>query len=486
VATYPLVFFRVVGAIVSTASSFSTKIHKSTSGMAASSSRTRASTTATNDDPAALLEFCAVVGTKLPLRPDDKYQVRTPPYYRAILNLAMVMPSYGDRLPPQFTLLDKTFYGNSGSLSCGELIGPKIYLAYERESYSEAQIRTTLQHHRPSSSSSTTPPPFAHLPRPALTDIQLIHPGEAQLLTGGHWQVLTTNVTGERPANANTGVSGKPLYVSYRREQPPPPPPAPQPWTCPPRIVDLCLIDVSKHERVPFGYVQVEQSFNSTCWRGGHALHLCVKYSPACEGQSERPYRPVVLDSYFSSNGGGGRNGKTIGDTTVTSTASMLHHLPMFGFPRGIRILRPGTTVVEEQEREGSRTGRNDGNNGSNGSTIKRKEHDLPLPRYSHFVLTNEHNTTLYGTRLVYYEKVLVSKALPPQAPPTNSPPTTRATRATTDHPYQPPSHALQPPEPDFVANMHHALWTGVVQHRNAVAVVTRRYCVLNDVSITV
>ena len=105
----------------------------------------------------ALLEFCAVVGTKLPLRPDDKYQVHTPPYYRAILNLAMVMPSYGDRLPPQFTLLDKTFYGNSGSLSCGELIGPKIYLAYERESYSEAQARKTLQHHRPSSS-STTPP----------------------------------------------------------------------------------------------------------------------------------------------------------------------------------------------------------------------------------------------------------------------------------------------------------------------------------------
>ena len=37
------------------------------------------------------------------------------------------------------------------------------------------------------------------------------------------------------------------------------------------------------------------------------------------------------------------------------------------------------------------------------------------------------------------------------------------------------------PPHPNFVARMHNAKWTGVIRHRSSVAIVTRRYCLLDD-----
>ena len=98
---------------------------------------------------------------------------------------------------------------------------------------------------------------------------------------------------------------------------------------------------------MPFGYVLIDTSINSTCWRGGNALHFCVKYSPRCEGIVEMPHRPVVLDSYFGSkkknfgggdgggDGGGSERGGSGNSGDSSSSSSMLQHLPMFGFPRG-------------------------------------------------------------------------------------------------------------------------------------------------------
>jgi hypothetical protein len=238
-----------------------------------------------------LLDFFAVVGSKFPLTAEEKYQVQPPITYRSIINIFIYMPSYGDNLKDikNCTIIDKTFYGKSGSLSSGELVGPKIYLAYERESYEEANgrsmVRKNLQKKKEdretlTSSTATT------LPRPALTNIKLIHPGESHLLTGDDWQLLTTNVNGNRPGNVNTGVSGKALYFAYQREnlnseykstkkQEKKKRKRSREWKRRPRIIDLCIIDMSKHERVPFGYVMLEKSLNSTCWRGGHSLHLC-------------------------------------------------------------------------------------------------------------------------------------------------------------------------------------------------------------------
>ena len=129
---------------------------------------------------------------------------------------------------------------------------------------------------------------------------------------------------------------------------------------------------------------------------------------------------------------------------------SLLHNLPMFGFPRGIRIDR----------------------------SYDRKRRK---PKYSHFVLTNEENTILHCTKLIYYTKVLTSKALPLSL----TTPSTRFRTINEEVLYQPPSLQEQAPEQNFVSKIHHALWTGVIKHRSSLAIVTRRYCVINDTCIT-
>ena len=88
----------------------------------------------------------------------------------------------------------------------------------------------------------------------------------------------------------------------------------------------------------------------------------------------------------------------------------------------GIRFTRPDYPIVEEQESE-LILGRSGGSSGSSDRSRRRSgeaeekesgtqsamqtsaQQLLPNLRLSYFVLTDEHNVTLYGTRLVYYER---------------------------------------------------------------------------------
>ena len=106
-----------------------------------------------------LVELFAVVGTKLPLKPDPKYQVQpSPHHYRAINNITIHMPSFSnssfvdEKDKKNWTLLNKTIYGKNGSLSIGEIIGPKIYLGFERETQRQADLRRRLLLHADSTS----------------------------------------------------------------------------------------------------------------------------------------------------------------------------------------------------------------------------------------------------------------------------------------------------------------------------------------------
>ena len=221
------------------------------------------------------------------------------------------------------------------------------------------------------------------------------------MLPGTGWSILTTDNTGDRPANCNTGVSGKPLYLAYRRETET----KKEFLKKRTRIIDLVIINKSKSEKVPYGYVSLKKSFNSTCWRGGQALYLCVLKSPRSEGLMEKSYRPVVLDSYFGYHK---KDRETSSKTQQNQKKeNLLNHLPMFGFPRGVRLIASGKNVIEEQEENETDDLR---------TTVqleKSNSNGVPLPRLSRFVLTNEENTTLYGTRLVYYESVPLITALP-------------------------------------------------------------------------
>ena len=176
-----------------------------------------------NNTSTSLVEFFAVVGTKYPAKHDPTYQVHPPTCYYPIINLTVILTK--DVVPKNFILLEKTMYGTSGSLSTGELLGPKIYFAYERQKSSPAvtvneqrrrlnkktnPATTTTSTTTSTTTRSTSPPP----PR-AITEIRLVHPGDTRLLPGSGWHLLTCSGTG-RPANMNTGVSGKPLYVNFK------------------------------------------------------------------------------------------------------------------------------------------------------------------------------------------------------------------------------------------------------------------------------
>ena len=241
-----------------------------------------------------------------------------------------------------------------------------------------------------------------------------------------------------------------------------------------PYIIDICLINKSKNEKCPFGYRMVERSFNHTCWRGGQHLHLCIKYSPSSEGLLQKSYRPVVLDSYFSSS--------TKKDQQETSTVNMLHHLPLFGFPRGIRL-------KELQRKE-----RTDKQN--------KQDKQMPIPYLSTFVLTNENNVTLYGAKLIFYQSVPIKQAFVQSHPQdetechTGSMNLNRSSKKSskgdekkynldvvgnTSISWVEPSDLLRPPSPSFISKMHSSLWTGVVRHRIQLAHINRRYCVIDD-----
>ena len=85
----------------------------------------------------------------------------------------------------------------------------------------------------------------------------------------------------------------------------------------------------------------------------------------------------------------------------------------------GIRFARPDYPIVEEQESElilGSSGGSSDRSRRRSGEAEEKEsgtqsamqtsaQQLLPNLRLSYFVLTDEHNVTLYGTRLVYYER---------------------------------------------------------------------------------
>ena len=176
----------------------------------------------TMDDPnntsTSLVEFFAVVGTKYPAKYDSTYQVHPPTFYYPIINLTVILTK--DSVPKNFILLEKTMYGTSGSLSTGELLGPKIYFAYERQKSSVVtanEQRRRLNKKTNSATTTTSLPLHSPTPPPprAITEIRPVHPGDTRLLPGSGWHLLTCSGTG-RPANMNTGVSGKPLYVNSK------------------------------------------------------------------------------------------------------------------------------------------------------------------------------------------------------------------------------------------------------------------------------
>uniref|UniRef100_A0A8D3CS28 DENN domain containing 4A n=1 Tax=Scophthalmus maximus TaxID=52904 RepID=A0A8D3CS28_SCOMX len=156
-----------------------------------------------------------------------------------VTDVALVIRSLGEEVPPGFTCVETTPTGHSADLNNGGLMAPQIFLCYRRGR-----------------------------DKPPLTDLGVLFEWKERLKQGCH--LIQTTPTG-RPANISSNSSQR-IYVTYRRA------PESQPHAAL-AVTDICIIVPSKGETPPHTFCKVEKNLNSSMW--GSSVFLCYKKSVA-------------------------------------------------------------------------------------------------------------------------------------------------------------------------------------------------------------
>uniref|UniRef100_A0A1A8M8M7 DENN/MADD domain containing 4A n=1 Tax=Nothobranchius pienaari TaxID=704102 RepID=A0A1A8M8M7_9TELE len=156
-----------------------------------------------------------------------------------ITDVAIVIRSLGEEVPPGFTCVESTPSGLSAELNGTSLRGPQIFLCYKRGR-----------------------------DKPPLTDLGVLYEWKEKLKPGCH--IVQTTPSG-RPANISSSSSQR-IYVTYRRA------PKSQPHTSL-AVTDVCVIIPAKGETPPHTFCKVDKNLNSSMW--GSSVYLCYKKSLA-------------------------------------------------------------------------------------------------------------------------------------------------------------------------------------------------------------
>uniref|UniRef100_A0A3P9Q218 DENN domain containing 4A n=1 Tax=Poecilia reticulata TaxID=8081 RepID=A0A3P9Q218_POERE len=156
-----------------------------------------------------------------------------------ITDVAVVIRSLGEEVPPGFVCIETTPSGHSADLNNGGLMAPQIFLCYRRGR-----------------------------DKPPLIDLGVLYEWKERLKQGCH--LIQTTPAG-RPANIS-GNSSQRIYVTYRRA------PDSQPHASL-AVTDVCIIIPSKGEAPPHTFCKVEKNLNSSMW--GSSVYLCYKKSVA-------------------------------------------------------------------------------------------------------------------------------------------------------------------------------------------------------------
>nr|XP_043885939.1 C-myc promoter-binding protein-like isoform X2 [Solea senegalensis] len=156
-----------------------------------------------------------------------------------VTDVALVIRSMGEEVPPGFTCIETTPSGHSADLNNGGLMAPQIFLCYRRG-----------------------------CDKPPLTDLGVLLEWKERLKQGCH--LIQTTPSG-RAANIS-GNSSQRVYVTYRRA------PESQPHATL-AVTDVCIIIPSKGETPPHTFCKVEKNLNSSMW--GSSVYLCYKKSVA-------------------------------------------------------------------------------------------------------------------------------------------------------------------------------------------------------------
>uniref|UniRef100_A0AAQ5Z227 DENN/MADD domain containing 4A n=1 Tax=Amphiprion ocellaris TaxID=80972 RepID=A0AAQ5Z227_AMPOC len=156
-----------------------------------------------------------------------------------ITDVAVVIRSLGEEVPPGFTCVENTPSGLSAELNGASLRGPQIFLCFKRGR-----------------------------DKPPLTDLGVLYEWKEKLKPGCH--IVQTTPSG-RPANISSSSSQR-IYITYRRA------PKSQPHTSL-AVTDVCVIIPGKGEVPPHTFCKVDKNLNSSMW--GSSVYLCYKKSLA-------------------------------------------------------------------------------------------------------------------------------------------------------------------------------------------------------------
>ncbi|XP_037539460.1 C-myc promoter-binding protein [Nematolebias whitei] len=156
-----------------------------------------------------------------------------------ITDVAVVIRSLGEEVPPGFTCVESTPSGLSAELNGASLRGPQIFLCYKRGR-----------------------------DKPPLTDLGVLYEWKEKLKPGCH--IVQTTPSG-RPANISSSSSQR-IYITYRRA------PKSQPHTSL-AVTDVCVLIPGKGEMPPHTFCKVDKNLNSSMW--GSSVYLCYKKSLA-------------------------------------------------------------------------------------------------------------------------------------------------------------------------------------------------------------
>ncbi|KAM4573106.1 C-myc promoter-binding protein isoform 1-T1 [Odontesthes bonariensis] len=156
-----------------------------------------------------------------------------------ITDVAVVIRSLGEEVPPGFTCVEITPSGLSAELNGASLRGPQIFLCFKRGR-----------------------------DKPPLTDLGVLYEWKEKLKPGCH--IVQTTPSG-RPANISSSSSQR-IYITYRRA------PKSQPHTSL-AVTDVCVIIPGKGETPPHTFCKVDKNLNSSMW--GSSIYLCYKKSLA-------------------------------------------------------------------------------------------------------------------------------------------------------------------------------------------------------------
>ncbi|CAL8261833.1 unnamed protein product [Merluccius merluccius] len=156
-----------------------------------------------------------------------------------ITDVAVVIRSLGEEVPPGFTSVDSTPTGLSAELNGASLRGPQIFLCFKRGR-----------------------------DKPPLTDLGVLYEWKEKLKPGCH--IVQTTPSG-RPANISSSSSQR-IYITYRRA------PQSQPHSSL-AVTDVCIIIPGKGETPPHTFCKVDKNLNSSMW--GSSVYLCYKKSLA-------------------------------------------------------------------------------------------------------------------------------------------------------------------------------------------------------------